>query len=65
VHHRSFFGHRLRKCTLSNDTTFFVVFLLMHTTANIKIAAGKTGTETVVRDDDYSFQRAALRHLPD
>ena len=54
------------KCTLSNDTTFFAVFPHMHTTGkHIKIAAGKTGTETVVWDDDYSFNEQRFGIYPD
>lgn len=53
-------------CTLSNDTSFFAVFPHMHTTGkHIKISAGRTGSETVVWDDDYNFEEQRFGAFPD
>lgn len=53
-------------CTVSNDTSFFAVFPHMHTTGkHIKISAGRTGSETVVWDDDYTFEEQRFGAFPD
>lgn len=53
-------------CTVSNDTSFFAVFPHMHTTGkHIKITAGRSGSETVVWDDDYSFDEQRFGSYPD
>ena len=59
-------GNVSGSCTLSNDTSFFAVFPHMHTTGkHIKISAGRTGSETVVWDDDYTFEEQRFGAFPD
>lgn len=53
-------------CTVSNDTSYFAVFPHMHTTGkHIKISAGRAGSDTVVWDDDYSFEEQRFGSYPD